>query len=88
MTETKPAFQPGPIFYEVFTGALRILGTNLKDWAAQHAVHPNNAKQAATGNWNGPKAKLLRDKMVETVGEDLFAKIYDSRMALENRGAA
>ena len=51
-------------------------------------MHPNNAKQAATGNWNGPKAKLLRDKMVETVGEDLFAKIYDSRMALENRGAA
>ncbi len=31
MTEIKLTLQPGPIFYEVFTGALRAFGTNLKD---------------------------------------------------------
>lgn len=86
--ENKITLQPGPVFYEVFTGALRVLGTDLKDWSEANGVLPNNAKFAATGGWNGPKAKLLRDKMIATIGEDVFIRLYRDRMAREERGAA
>ncbi len=46
-------------------------------------MDPNNAKFAATGGWNGPKAKLLREKMIETVGEDIFRKLYRDRLQRE-----
>lgn len=88
MTDNPITLQPGPVFYEVFHGALRILGTNLKEWAALQGYDANNAKMAATGSWNGPKAKELRQKMIERVGEDTFRQLYQQRMAQEERGAA
>lgn len=87
MAENRPLLQPGPIFYEVFTGALRIFGTNLKDWSATQGVDPNNAKMAATGSWNGPKARALREAMIATVGEDTFRRLYDERVRREARAA-
>jgi hypothetical protein len=87
MAEIRTPVQPGPIFYEVFTGALRIFGTNLKDWSAANGVDPNNAKMAATGGWNGPKARALRARMIETVGEDTFQRLYVERLRREQRAA-
>lgn len=80
--------QPGPIFYDVLIGALRVYGTNLKEWSAARGVDPANAKMAAVGGWNGPKARALRADMVNTVGPDLFATLYASRMAREHGKAA
>lgn len=88
MTDNRPILQPGPVFYEVFLGALRIFGTNLKDWSALHGVEANNAKMAAVGAWNGPKARILRQKMVDHIGEETFRNLYGQRMAQEQRGAA
>jgi hypothetical protein len=90
MTEESkyPQPQPGPVFYDVFLGYLRVLGTNLKDWCEPLGMNPTNAKLAATGGWNGPKARVLRQKMIETVGEETFARLYRERMAIENGRAA
>ena len=88
MTDKRITLQPGPVFYEVFLGALMIYGTNLKEWAALHGYEANNAKMAAVGAWNGPKAKELRQKMIDRVGEDTFRHLYQQRMAQEERGAA
>lgn len=88
MTDRVITLQPGPVFYEVFLGALRIFGTNLKDWSATQGVEANNAKMAATGSWNGPKARVLRQKMVDHIGEDTFRDLYSQRMVQEQRGAA
>lgn len=88
MTESTISIQPGPVFYDVFLGALRIFGTNLKEWAALHGVDANNAKMAAVGHWNGPKARILRQKMIDRVGEETFRNLYQQRMAQEERGAA
>jgi hypothetical protein len=87
MAEIRPPVQPGPIFYEVFTGALRIFGTNLKDWSATQGVDPNNAKMAATGSWNGPKARILRAAMVDLVGEETFNRLYQERLRREAKAA-
>ncbi|MEI4195234.1 DUF935 domain-containing protein [Roseovarius sp. E0-M6] len=54
MTEKVRTIQPGPVFYDVFLGYLRVIGTNLKDWCVPHGVTSTNAKSAATGGWNGP----------------------------------
>lgn len=75
MNEIKASFQPGPIFYAVFLGMLRVQGTNLKDWSAARGIDPANAKGAAHGSWNGPKARALRQDMVDTVGEETFARL-------------
>lgn len=83
MTEKRATIQPGPVFYDVFVGYLRVLGSNLKDWSAENAVLPTNVKAAATGAWNGPAAKLLRQKMIETVGIETFSRLYAERMRRE-----
>ncbi|MWP38075.1 MULTISPECIES: hypothetical protein [Cereibacter] len=83
MTEKVRALQPGPIFYDVFLGYLRVLGTNLKDWCAPHGVAATNAKSAATGAWNGAKARALRQKMIDEVGEETFRRLYADRMRRE-----
>lgn len=83
MTENRKPIQPGPVFYDVFLGYLRVIGTNLKDWCAPHGVTATNAKSAATGAWNGVKARALRQKMVDEVGEDTFRQLYDERMRRE-----
>ncbi|SDY54685.1 hypothetical protein [Citreimonas salinaria] len=83
MAEKKSYIQPGPIFYDVFLGYLRVMGTNLKEWCVPHGVAGTNAKAAATGAWNGPKAKELRERMIETVGRDTFEKLYAERIRQE-----
>ena len=83
MAEKQTTIQPGPVFYDVFLGCLRVLGSNLKDWAAGHAVNPTNVKAAATGAWNGPAAKALRQEMIETVGVETFTRLYAERMRRE-----
>lgn len=84
MTEKVTTIQPGPVFYDVFLGYLRVIGTNLKDWCEPHGVTPTNAKSAATGGWNGIKARALRQKMLDEVGEETFARLYADRMRREN----
>ena len=83
MAETAKMIQPGPVFYDVFLGYLRVIGTNLKDWCAPHGVTATNAKSAATGGWNGAKARALRQKMIEEVGEETFRRLYAERMKRE-----
>jgi hypothetical protein len=84
MTEKVRTIQPGPVFYDVFLGYLRVIGTNLKDWCVPHGVTSTNAKSAATGGWNGPKARRLREKMIAEVGEETFQRLYDERMRRED----
>lgn len=83
MAENQANIQPGPVFYDVFLGYLRVLGTNLKDWCEPHGVRATNAKLAATGGWNGTKARELRQKMIDEVGEETFARLYAERMRRE-----
>jgi hypothetical protein len=83
MADKQTTIQPGPVFYDVFVGYLRVLGSNLKDWSAENSVLPTNVKAAATGAWNGPAAKALRQKMIETVGTETFARLYAERMRRE-----
>lgn len=85
MAENPLTLQPGPVFYEVFQGCLRIMGTNLTEWAGERGYAGNNVKMAATGSWNGPAARALRQKMVEYVGVDTFTRLYRFRMEQEVR---
>lgn len=83
MSEKMKSIQPGPVFYDVFTGYLRVIGTNLKEWCVPQGVTATNAKLAATGGWNGPKARELRQKMIDEVGADTFQRLYVERMRRE-----
>lgn len=95
MTEPEITLHPGPVFYEVFLGALRVLGSDVKRWSEERNYANTNARAAATGLWNGPAARKLRDEMVETIGRETFVMLYRQRMAIEEakdraarRGAA
>ncbi|ADE86654.1 hypothetical protein [Rhodobacter capsulatus] len=83
MADKVKSIQPGPIFYDVFLVYLRVIGTNLKDWCAPHGVTATNAKSAATGGWNGTKARALRQKMIDEVGEETFLRLYTERLRRE-----
>lgn len=80
MSEKIKVIQPGAVFYDVFLGYLRVMGTNLKEWCKPHEVSANNAKNAATGAWNGAKARVLRQKMIDEVGEATFLNLYMARL--------
>jgi hypothetical protein len=83
MAEKKKYIQPGPVFYDVFLGYLRAMGTNLKEWCVPYGVTGTNAKAAATGAWNGPKARELRERMIDTVGRETFETLYEDRIKQE-----
>lgn len=83
MTENATNLQPGPVFYDVFIGYLRVMGSNLQEWCRPQGVRPTNAKLAATGGWNGPKARELRQKMIDEVGAETFGRLYAERMRRE-----
>jgi hypothetical protein len=83
MAEKKHYIQPGPVFYDVFLGYLRVMGTNLKEWCEPRGITGTNAKAAATGAWNGPKARELREGMIATVGRETFEKLYADRIRQE-----
>lgn len=88
MTKITLTLQPGPVFYDVFLGYLRVMGSNLKDWCAPRGLEPSNVKAATVGSWNGPKARKLRQSIVEWVGEDTFQQLYHERLVREAGEAA
>lgn len=87
MTNHAERYQPGPIFYEVFTGALRAMGKSARSWADEIDYNHQNLRSVATGHTNGPRARKIREMMVQEVGTETFDHLYQVRMKRE-RGAA
>ena len=86
MTNHQAKYQPGPIFNDVFLGALRAMGSSTRAFATEIDVPFQSLRGAATGHQNGPKAQSVRNSMIEYVGPDLFATIYRARMERETAG--
>jgi len=42
--------------------------TTLSAWCKNKGINPSNAKACLMGNWDGPKAKELRQQIVEASG--------------------
>lgn len=83
MAKQRTMLLAGPDFYEVWAGAMKAQGLSLSEWAASQGMAPSNVKSAATGSFNGPKAKAMREKMIEAVGEELFRTLYELRLKNE-----
>lgn len=83
MPKERVVIQPGPIFYEVFTGLLKAQGTPVGEFAARHKLSITNLKFMASGASNGPKSKRVRELMLEEIDRDTFQKVYERRLRNE-----
>lgn len=83
MTNERVVIQPGPIFYEVFSGLLRAQGTPISDFAERHSVSLTNLKFMASGASNGPKSRKIRDAMLAEVDLEAFQIMYERRLRNE-----
>ena len=83
MAKERVVIQPGPIFYEVFAGLLKAQGKGVSEFAERHKLSATNLKSMASGVSNGPKSRLVREKMLEEIGEDTFRTVYESRLRNE-----
>lgn len=83
MTNVAEQYQPGPVFYQVFTGALRVMGKSARSWADEINYSHQNLRSVATGHMNGPRAREVREMMVKEIGEEMFAYLYAKRMVRE-----
>lgn len=83
MTENSTLIQPGPVFWNVFRGAITAHGVGVTAWAKQEGLKVANLKPMATGQTNGPKSRLIRQKMMDAVGEDIFRALYIAHLRNE-----
>mgnify|MGYP000126708126 CR=1 FL=1 len=83
MSDERVVIQPGPIFYEVFTGLLKAQGTPVSEFAKKHEVTITNLKFMASGASNGPKSRKIRDAMMRAVDADAFRIMYERRLRIE-----
>ena len=61
-------FEPSISLHQQVKAGFVAKGTSLTAWCMSEGVHCSNAKQCLTGNWNGPKAKALRAKIIRDSG--------------------
>jgi hypothetical protein len=59
---------PSLDLYRQVRGAFIAQGKSLKVWCQEHGTHLSNARSALTGNWNGPKGKAMRERLVKAAG--------------------
>jgi hypothetical protein len=83
MARKEILIQPGPIFWEVFRGAMTAHGIGVTEWARQQGFPIASLKPMATGGTNGEKSKAMRAKMVEAVGEETFRDLYEKHLRHE-----
>ncbi len=62
---------PGNHLYRAVRAGLINRGTNLNQWCIQHRIQRQNARDCLLGNWNGPKAKRLRRRLLAAAGVSL-----------------
>ena len=80
MPNDRVVIQPGPIFYEVFTGLLKAQGTPVSDFARRHTATITNLKFMASGASNGPKSRKIREAMMKEVDNEAFQIMYERRL--------
>ena len=76
MSDQTILIQPGPIFWEVFRGAMTSHGIGVTKWGADRGLAVASLKPMATGATNGKKSKEVRELMIEAVGRDTFQDLY------------
>ncbi|TAM72326.1 hypothetical protein EPN44_16040 [bacterium] len=54
--------------YRQVRGAFIAQGKTLKGWCQENGTHLSNARSALTGNWDGPKGKAMRARIVKAAG--------------------
>lgn len=62
--------KPGRELMEAVRDGMKRKGTPFSTWCYEHGLYPQNARSALTGRWNGPKARQLRDRLIEAAGLD------------------
>lgn len=80
MADKAILIQPGPIFWEVFRGAIRAQGVSVTDWGAQHGYSLQSMKPIASGATNGERSQELRQLMLEEIGETVFRSLYEANL--------
>ena len=68
-----PAPEPSLELARQVRAAFILQGTTLKGWCREQNMHFSNARNALVGSWNGPAAKVLRQRIVKASGLKLSA---------------
>ena len=83
--------QSGRILNDAVLAAFRMQGMTLSGWCRKNGVYPTNARNVLLGVWNGPKGRVLLDRLIEVGGRERVEKLYRERMEIEvakNQGDA
>ena len=83
MTDRQKNYQPGPIFHDAFLAGMRAMGSNVREFAERNGVNFQNVRGFSTGWSNGPKARKIREAMIEEIGAELFDALYKKRLEQE-----
>lgn len=59
---------PSIDLYRKVRGAFIAQGKSLKGWCQDNGTHLSNARSALTGNWDGPKGRAMRSRIVKAAG--------------------
>ena len=60
--------KPSRELYQMVMGSFIMKGESLSNWCKENNVARSNVVSALTGAWNGPKAKVLRARVIKESG--------------------
>lgn len=64
---------PSIDLYRQVRGAFIAQGKTLQGWCKENGTHLSNARSALTGNWDGPKGREMRRRLVKAAGLQVAA---------------
>lgn len=67
-TPKPPRLTPGLELYKRVKAAFIMKDTTFNAWCTANGIIRQNAKQALTGAWDGPKAQELRERILQASG--------------------
>ena len=72
--------QSGQVFYDAWKGCLTGQGDSISAWCRRNGVNQNYVRMIAFGAADGPKAREIREKMIEAAGLEPMLALYRDRL--------
>jgi len=85
MAKQEVKYQPGPVFHDAVAAGLKAIGTNPRQFFKDQGIVSQSIRYYTTGYTNGPRARQVRQMLIDTIGHELFDMLYQRRLQEDAR---
>lgn len=83
MGNQEAKYQPGPAFHDAVSAGLKAIGTNPQQYFKEMGITSQSIRYYTTGYSNGPRARQVRQDLIDAIGHELFEALYQRRLEVD-----